>query len=342
MDPVAESQWLYRWPGMDLPEESPADPSFRQLQETLRREGLAFQRQSADTQRFLEEEAVRIAAALMEAKGEIRFRLPEAVLWLEKRKPEPAAVGITMEIRGQKVCGLLNRLPLKDNRSAFRRRLSQLENSGYSAVRLAAGLLRYAVVRHIVHDLAPDGNDRGETVRAPEAVQKESSAGSDTCAEDAQESEFIRAAEGTIVRLRRGLATLHQAVSLAPYMYADDEYQSKRNALLSRLVSQGHTLANLQGRRVVRKIWRRALAGGLDRGLSLSLPYFDDQSLDMKLYGFEVIPPGRTMFVPAFVALAAAREQEKIVQQNLFHPSTRVRLLAELKSLEQAFDGRPE
>jgi hypothetical protein len=333
---------------MDLPEESPADPSFRQLQETLRREGLAFQCQSADTQRFLEEEAVRIAAALMEAKGEICFRLPEAVLWLEERKPEPAAVEIPMEFQEQSVSGFMNRLPLKDNRSAFRRRLSQLENSGYSAVRLAAGLLRYAVVRHIVHDLAPDWNDRGEAVRAPEAapfpeaVQKEHPAGSDTRAEDAKESEFIRSAEGTIGRFRRGLTTLHQAVSLAPYMYADDEYQSKRNALLSRLVSQGHTLANLQGRRVVRKIWRRALAGGLDRGLSLSLPYFDDQSLDMKLYGFEVIPPGRTMFVPAFVALAAAREQEKIVQQNLFHPSTRVRLLAELKSLEQAFDGRPE
>ena len=57
----------------------------------------------------------------------------------------------------------------------------------------------------------------------------------------------------------------------------------------------------------------------------------------MKLYEFEVIPAGRTMFVPAFVALAARREQEALEQDNLLSPSTLTQLLDELKNLERAF-----
>ena len=78
----------------------------------------------------------------------------------------------------------------------------------------------------------------------------------------------------------------------------------------------------------------------MNRGLSLSLPYFDDRALEMKLYEFDVIPPGRTMFVPAFVALAAAREQEKIEQDAALDPSTRMHLLEEIKTLQRAFEPR--
>jgi hypothetical protein len=79
----------------------------------------------------------------------------------------------------------------------------------------------------------------------------------------------------------------------------------------------------------------------LNRGLSLSMPYYDDQELRMVMTSFEVIPAGRIMFVPAFVVRAAREEAAKRVQDTRFNPSTRKHLMAELKMLEDTF-GSPE
>ncbi|MBI5565128.1 MAG: hypothetical protein HY870_09540 [Chloroflexi bacterium] len=76
----------------------------------------------------------------------------------------------------------------------------------------------------------------------------------------------------------------------------------------------------------------------MNRGLSLSLPYFDDQTLKMELNNFEVIPAGRIMFVPAFVVRAAREEQAKVSEDTRLSASTRKYLLAELKMLEDAFE----
>jgi len=76
----------------------------------------------------------------------------------------------------------------------------------------------------------------------------------------------------------------------------------------------------------------------LNRGLSLSLPYFDDQALEIKLLNFEVIPAGRIMFVPAFVVQASREEQVKVAQDTRLSPSTRKYLLQELEALALAFE----
>jgi hypothetical protein len=69
----------------------------------------------------------------------------------------------------------------------------------------------------------------------------------------------------------------------------------------------------------------------------LSLPYFNDQTLQMGNYSFEVIPAGRIMFVPAFVVRGAREQEAKIAQDTRISLSTRKHLLAELRSLEQGF-----
>jgi len=90
----------------------------------------------------------------------------------------------------------------------------------------------------------------------------------------------------------------------------------------------------------VRVIRQRAGAHDLNRGLSLSLPYFDDQALEIRTHDFEVIPAGRIMFVPAFVVRAVSEEQAKVAQDTRLSPSTRKYLLQELKVLETAFEHR--
>jgi hypothetical protein len=146
-------------------------------------------------------------------------------------------------------------------------------------------------------------------------------------------------AEAHVASMQRFLSILHTAVALAPYMVADDIYQQKRYGMLGQLVNQGRALARYQTREIVQTIKRRAAAHDLNRGLSLSLPFFDDQTLQLDAHAFEVIPAGRIMFTPAFVVRATREEQAKVAQDTRLDSSTRRHLLAELKTLEDAFDA---
>jgi hypothetical protein len=92
---------------------------------------------------------------------------------------------------------------------------------------------------------------------------------------------------------------------------------------------------------IARKIWRRARSRSLDRGLSLSLPYFDDGVMEMRQLELEVIPKGRIPFVPAFVVLAARREKERLAAQDGMSEGTKQHLTELLESLEGEF-GAPE
>jgi hypothetical protein len=147
-------------------------------------------------------------------------------------------------------------------------------------------------------------------------------------------------AEAHVASMQRFLSILHVAVSLAPYIVADEDYQRKRYGMLGQLVNQGRALARYETEEIIRTIQQRAAAQDLNRGLSLSLPYFDDQALEMKMHDFEIIPAGRIMFVPAFVVRASREEQVKVAQDTRLSHSTRIHLLSELRTLEQAFGTR--
>ena len=149
----------------------------------------------------------------------------------------------------------------------------------------------------------------------------------------------VNEAEAHIASMQRFLSILHTAVSLAPYIVADQDYQQKRYGMLGQLVNQGRALARYETGEIISTIKHRAAANDLNRGLSLSLPYFNDQTLEMKTFAFEVIPAGRIMFVPAFVIRAAREQQAKVSQDTRLSPSTRKHLLDELKTLEAAFEN---
>ena len=81
----------------------------------------------------------------------------------------------------------------------------------------------------------------------------------------------------------------------------DAQFQQKRYGMLGQLINQGRALARYEMSGLIEEIQTRAARHDLNRGLSLSVPYFDDQSLTLQQVEFEVIPAGRIMFVPAFV-----------------------------------------
>jgi hypothetical protein len=148
----------------------------------------------------------------------------------------------------------------------------------------------------------------------------------------------VQEAEAHVASMQRYMEVLHLARAFAPYIVADEQYQQKRYGMLGQLVNQGRALARYEAQEIIATIKARAQQHDLNRGLSLSVPYFDDQSLTIELVNFEVIPAGRIMFVPAFVVRAAREEQAKVADDTRLSPSTRQHVLQQLRMLEQAFD----
>jgi len=362
--------------------ESPAS-HLRQAYEAQR---VLFDAQPTLIQRFLEAQAQLLAGAIIQNLPSVRFTLPNQVA--AEAAPSPVMQAVPPELREQRVGGLQTQLRLHraDMGDKVRQRLTEMEESSQPAAAISAGLLRYAVARHMVHTMLPAGRSvsyvaaEGEEIPtlpdpSPPAVASALTAASDAIAEegpaeggaDAARGELhvpyvpyarrfylpqwvafdsdgrllvnsLPEAEAHLASMQRFVGLLHAAVGLAAYFVADDTYQQKRYGMLGQLINQGRALANYQTHQIIQTIQRRALAQELNRGLSISLPYFDDQALKLKVYPFVVIPAGRIMFVPAFVVRAARDESVKIAQDTRLSPSTRKHILAELALLDGAFD----
>jgi len=351
----------------------------------LRQEFLGYQEllqvQPPLVQRFFETQAASVAEAVVQGLPQVRFTLPDRVI-LQKQEAETKAAMVPSESREQMTGGLMDRLTRTDLRTALRLRLGELEQSSNRSVSVSVGLLRHAVVRHMVHNMLPAGRTvqyamaEGEeipNIPVKSDLEPESAitAATDAIVTDEERGEAgrgellvpyveaarhfylpqwvafddeghllvgsVNEAEADIASMQRYLSVLHAAVGLAPYMVADEEYQRKRYGILGQLVNQGRALALYEVEEIIRTIQRRASLHDLNRGLSLSLPYFNDQTLTMENYSFEVIPAGRIMFVPAFVVRAAREQEAKIAQDTRLNQSSRKHLLAELSVLEKAF-----
>ena len=151
-------------------------------------------------------------------------------------------------------------------------------------------------------------------------------------------SRSVEEAEAHIRSMQKFMEILFLAVALTPYISADDEYSKKRYGLLGQLVNQGRALAVYRAKEIIALVRERASSGNLNRGLSLSLPYFDDQELRLNISNIEVIPAGRIMFVPAFVVRAVRQEEMKISQDTRLNKSTRKHLLHLLELFVQEFE----
>jgi hypothetical protein len=147
----------------------------------------------------------------------------------------------------------------------------------------------------------------------------------------------VSAADAHQVSMERYIAILHGASSLSPYMVADETYQQKRYGMLGQAINQGRALARYKTEQIIHAIQERVAKGTLNRGLSISLPYYDDQELHMAETPLEVIPAGRIVFKPIFVVRAARLEHAKVAQDTRLNVSTRKHLLSELDLLEQTF-----
>jgi hypothetical protein len=102
-------------------------------------------------------------------------------------------------------------------------------------------------------------------------------------------------------------------------------------------VTRGRDLAQAAVDELIEELWRRASHHQLDRGVRLSLPYYDDRQLSLRWRDFTVIPRGRILFVPAFVVIASEREIDRVKADRQYTETTRRHLVELLGILRQAF-----
>jgi hypothetical protein len=336
-----------------------------------------FESQPVIVQRFLEGQAQVIADALISKTSQARFTLPDRIVTQITQIGQDGTITIPEAQRQNTVGGFLQ----GDVRELLTQRLNELERSADQAIAVSAGLLRYATVIHMVHNLLPSGRtvtyraDDGEDIPSipvdDNSLESAITQASDAIVEDGNTADrgdlqtpfvpaarkfflpqwvafddqgklligSVKEAEAHVQSMQHYVMILHHALSLAPYMSASEEYQLKRFGILGQLVNQGRALANFRTAEIVCEIKTRAEKQTLNRGLSITLPYFDDQTLQMDKTNFEIIPAGRIMFVPAFVVRASHGEQAKVAQDTRLNASTRKHLLVQLKALETAFQS---
>jgi hypothetical protein len=348
-----------------------------QLRDEYDRQSALFENQPGIVQRFLEAQARQIAEAYVERRHNLRFSLPDRVIIVAGSQPLPVPAAMREQHVGTFRDRLVNRDVHETFRQRIAELDQSEDKAVAVSVELIRFSAVNHMVRNMLPSgnsviYTSMDDDDIPSIPSSDNMEPESAitAATDAIAEDTNLEEgrgslqvpYIPAARrfylpqwvafddldniivGTIGEAEAHLASMQQflnvlfaARSLAPYMVADEEFEKKRYGMLGQLVNQGRAMARYQTRVIIRMIKERAQAQSLNRGLSLSLPYFDDQELKLKTYDFVIIPAGRIMFVPAFVVRAALDEQAKIAQDTRFNLSTRKHLLEIFRMLEIAF-----
>jgi len=275
---------------------------------------------------FLVFQAQILAEALVQRPNQFSFNLPT---WIICKAGEAAATPLPSRAREQHVGGFVQRFVAGDLREQLLKRISRLEHDLNPAVSTGAKLLRFATAVHIVHGILPpvvlvtsaaDGVDLDPVL----LIEGELAPG------------YVIVA-GNLTPIQPFIRIFRDVIALAPYMVVDSQYLQKRYRLLGRWIKQNRDLAQYETMEIIRALHQRGRSLSLHRGLRISLPYFDDQELELKFYEFSVVPACRIGFEPAFVAGAARIERQKIAGDNGLSLTTRNHLLAQLRLLEHSF-----
>lgn len=335
-----------------------------------------FENQPAIIQHFLELQAQAVANALISRTSRIRFSLPDRVVTQIAQIGQNATIIIPEVKRQYTVGGFLQddmRVMLARRLNELEKSPDQAIAMSAGLLRFATAtyMIHNLLPAGRTVRYRSDGDEEVPTIPVNDSTPESAiTQASDAIAEDGNsngrgdlQTPFVPAArkfflpqwvaldddgnllvgslkeaEAYVQSMQRYAMILHRALSLAPYMSASEEYQRKRYGILGQLINQGRALANFETQEIICRIKERVEKQTLNRGLSISLPYFDDQDLEMGKTDFEVIPAGRIMFIPAFVVRAARQEEVKVSQDTRYNPSTRRHLLHLLGLFEQAFE----
>lgn len=308
-----------------------------------------FKSQPVIVQQTLQAQAQHLASSLEGNPSQLGFTLPDQVFIQDPASGMEQIRVIPQECREQTVGSLFERMKHQDPGFLLRKRLAELEHSSQMEVALCAGLIRYSIAYQIIYQLLPAGHPVTYGCAAGEEIPAIPCDRNGNCyylprwvAFDDRGKLLALStveAESMIASLKNIIDMLQTAIHFAPYFVADEIYQQKRYGVLGQLVNQGRALAEYVTGEIIQTIQKRAAAGDLNRGLWVSLPYFDDQSLSLKIDNFHMIPTGRIHFNPAYIVEAVQNELAKVNQDTRLSPSTRKYLMHELAMIGGAFES---
>lgn len=302
-----------------------------------------YECQPSHLQRFLKAQARQVIESLSQASQCVRITLPDQVIVIDHTPAEKQMVSVPLAIREQRANRRFGVFRTgSDMHLSLRKHLLKLEQSKNLAIVTGAGLIRFAIAWHCIHDLLPEGQpmrDRVGTSTVFSPVKRNFFLSQWIAFDESNKllTETVEQAAEYVSCLCQYQDTLGLAVFLAPYMVCDEEYQVKHYGISGQLIDQGRALAYYQTQEIINKIKNRVSTNNLNRGLSLSVPYFDDQAMRMMVRDFVVIPRGRTLFIPAFVVLAIQSEKSRIATDSRLNATTRQHLIHELDAIERAF-----
>jgi hypothetical protein len=298
-----------------------------------------FYLQPASIQRQFETQAGQIAAQIVGEVSQIKFELPGQIAVSDPSASGAQLLQIPEREKKQIVGGWWRRVAHGGLIPALLQRFLELERSPDQAVSFCAGLLRHKTALYLVDQvllprqlaISPEAGKGVPAKHFPLGQGEAFDEGGNLLANTIQGEELFFA------RMQAALKALQIASFLAPYITADEACQQKQSWVTGQLIERGQALALHLTVMIIEKIERRVQADDLNRGLSLSLPYFDDQNLEMKTWDFVIIPAGRIGFDRRFVVGAVLEEQTRVTRDNHLSHTTRHDLAMQLGMLERAF-----
>ncbi len=290
-----------------------------------------FESQSLETRHFLFNQAGQIWKAVQKGALYYKFQLPAEVN-LSSSKDHTPGHRIPGFKRNQHVLNLsaFTRQSRESSTASFTKRLEQMERENNPVLRDSARLVRYATARHIVFNEL----EVGMPANQPDQFYKPAWI-------FIQQGKLLAPSidEGRKIlhKMEKYLHALRQACAIDRCIQADPAFQERFYGMGEQLTHQGRELANVMVIDLIKEIRARSNRNELNRGFTLSVPFFDDLELALRMHDFEVIPRGRIVFEPAFVVEAARKQQAVIAQDQDLSPNTQKYLLDNLRMIEKSF-----
>lgn len=334
-----------------------------------------FDLQSASTRQFFQEQAARIVSILGQKPHRIQFEFPERVTWGDGDVLE-IRTNWRRQVTGNSIFNRFHRENRNMLRHHLNK-LEQSTHAGLAVCsKLLGYAIAHYIVYDLLPDgaevsLQPDGDDEIPSIpmvkpssNLPKTTRKTYQVADVTVLEPTRvqvpniptahqfflpqwvafgEADQLlvastQEAEDIIRSLQNAVRLLQEAESVCIYIAADETYQRKRAGLLGQLIYQGRALARYHTNQIITRLRARASAGELNRGLQLSLPYFELNDLSLHLYPIKIIPAGHVMFIPEFVVLAMQMTAWKVQQDPKISSSSCRHLLTQIASIENAFN----
>jgi hypothetical protein len=263
-----------------------------------------LRQQPAELRQAYQQTGESVAAALTQPTYSFVLRLPDRIML---KASEHSITNHTWHIGT-----FINRMRRVPCHNAILATLKSLSFQSQSDLAQCVRLVEYIAAREILMRHVPDLDQPLQTI-------------------DGQ-------AETRVNQLSQYIQWLHTVEALYPGWTSADLYNEKYGQLVDLLTDQGRALAHQYTGDLIREV-QESSRGGL-RGLTLFIPYLDEQLYRMTTYEVVVIPRSRIPYRPQFVVSACRIAQQEVRKNPRLSQSTRWQLVLQLDRVIQAFEAR--